>query len=485
MIKRIWGLICRLHYGEYGGVGSTVSTGDAITAAKMNLKLEDVDDADLGTITEIILVTGTNPAGTNIFIGADNTNDIRLNAKSGGEISFSIAGTDAVEISATEVEITAGVDIQFLGNDGILDSNGNEVILIEAVGSAINYLNVKNAATGDPIILECLGTADRGFILQADNDEEILILTPVAGADTELTILSANAGSPIIRSSGTADKGVIFQNAASEPTFQVAVPGSAPVNWLTTEAGDTGVAVVLANDGEDDVGFEFHAKNGEEILILDAATAAANEVTITSGATGTPGIVKIEATGDDTHIALFLSGKGTGLIALDADADTGFYSSADDTIDIYVNDALDFVITANVLTLQGGSEIAVENATNHSMVFCSRNTMAYTDTTNKTLFVIPANADIIDVICHVTTAFDGSGTDRMNVGTTSGDPDEFVDSLACQTEGINRCGDASDMPHGARGDVGGGAITVLGKYVDQNSNSANGLATIEIWWTIS
>ncbi|KKN50486.1 hypothetical protein LCGC14_0632110 [marine sediment metagenome] len=313
MIKKIWGLICRLHYGEYGGVGATVSTADAITAAKMNLKLEDVDDADLGTITEIALTPGTNPAGSVIFIAADNTNDIRLNALTGGDISFSINATDIVEISATEVEITAGVDIQFLGNDGILDSAGNEVILVEAVGSAINYLNVKNAATGNPIILECLGTADRGFILQNDQDEEILILTPVASADTELTILNAAAGSPIIRSSGTADKGVIFQNAASEPTFQVAVAGSAPVNWLTTKAGDTGVAVVLANDGEVDVGFEFHAKDGEEILILSATAAAINEITITSKAAGEG--ATIEATGGDTHISIVLVPKGNGVVA--------------------------------------------------------------------------------------------------------------------------------------------------------------------------
>lgn len=46
------------------------------------------------------------------------------------------------------------------------------------------------------------------------------------------------------------------------------------------------------------------------------------------------------------------------IIYLDADADTYFELATDDTINVYVNGALDFVITANTLTAASGSVIA-------------------------------------------------------------------------------------------------------------------------------
>lgn len=471
------------------GAGSSVSTGDSITAAKMNLKLEDVDDADLGTITQVVLTSGTNPAGTSIFIGADNTNDITLNALTGGDICFAINDTDAVQISATEVELTSGVKLQFLGNDGILDSAGNEVIMVEAVGSAVNYLNVKNAATADPIILECLGTADRGFIFQNDQDEEILILTPQAGGDTELTILNAATGQPIIRVTGTADTGVEIQNAAGEVMLET-LSTADPVNWLSVSNADSGNPVIFLNPGEDDIGFVFQAKNAEEILALAAVTDGVNEITITNSIASSP--VLLGTTGDDTNIDLRLEPKGSGGVDLDGcslkvdgDQDTYWDHGTDDTIKLYINGSYDFAFVADSLELQAGSDINVATATNEHVVFVSRNTLAYTDTTNKTLCVIPANADIIDVVCRVTTLFNGSGNDNLDVGTTSGDPDEFVDNLDCSSTGVNRTGDAADMPITALGDVGGASITVLGKYTDQNADASAGAATIEIYWTIA
>lgn len=119
------------------------------------------------------------------------------------------------------------------------------------------------------------------------------------------------------------------------------------------------------------------------------------------------------------------------------------------------------------------------------LVFVARGTLAHTDTSNKTLFSLPANAVILDVILHVTTLFDDTGTDVLDVGTTVGDPDEYVDALACGAVGVNRCGDNGDMPATARGSVGGSAVTVLGKYTGQNSNAAQGAATIEIIYTIA
>lgn len=128
--------------------------------------------------------------------------------------------------------------------------------------------------------------------------------------------------------------------------------------------------------------------------------------------------------------------------------------------------------------------VTLETVTDKHVVFCSRDTLAHTDTSNKALFSLPANAVIVDVICHITTAFNDSGTDKLNVGITSGDPDEYVDDLDCSATGVNRCGDAADMPATGRGDVGSSSITVLGKYTGQNGDASAGAATIEILWTV-
>lgn len=47
MFNRLWDLIKEIHYNQVGGTGTAVATGDVITAAKMNLKLETIVDADL------------------------------------------------------------------------------------------------------------------------------------------------------------------------------------------------------------------------------------------------------------------------------------------------------------------------------------------------------------------------------------------------------------------------------------------------------
>ncbi len=310
-----------------GGNASVYSdnTGDtninALTGKSINLQINESDEYSFSASTLTMnsndvsgcgfldMSATTIGHGDNVRIGHDNTGDLTLNAKNGKEVCISVNGTDTVQISATELEMKSASDIQFLGNDGILDSNANEVLLVEAVGSATTYLNIKNANNA-AIELECFGAADKGFLFKNDQDEEILILTPIASADTEITILSAAASDPIIRSTGTADKGVIFQNTASEPTFQIDCTGTAAVNWLTVDASDTGVQVKLSNDGEVDIGFLFNAKDDEEILSLLAVTDAITYVEITSAATGVGGPT-ISSQGA-TNTNLILAPEGTG-----------------------------------------------------------------------------------------------------------------------------------------------------------------------------
>lgn len=299
-------------YSVYVRVNGSNEYAFSSTAADFNSN--DIDNAGY-----IEFNTTTLPAaGDAVWMGHDNTGDLTLNVRNGKELHIAENGVDEYDFSDTEFELAAGNDIQFLGNDGILDSNGNEVILVEAVAGATTYLNVKNA-NGAAIELETLGAADLGMIFKNDQDEEVLILTPVETAVNELTVLNAaTAGQPIVRTTGQADIGIEFQNAAGEVMLET-LSTNAPLNWVSISNANTGARPIFLNPGEDDVGFEFHAKNAEEILILAATAIAVNEITITSQASlSAPSVA---ATGGDAAIDLSLNGKGAGYVRVDSNLD--------------------------------------------------------------------------------------------------------------------------------------------------------------------
>ena len=142
-----------------------------------------------------LLVMGT--AGLDIEIPTSQTLGIQVN------------DVDEYTFDATNFTVAAANNIKFLGDTGIVDSAGNEAVFITAVGSAINYLNVRNAVTANPIILECLGTADKGFEFHNDQNEQILILTCVATAINEITITNAAAGlAPSVAATGETNVGL-------------------------------------------------------------------------------------------------------------------------------------------------------------------------------------------------------------------------------------------------------------------------------------
>lgn len=102
-----------------------------------------------------------------------------------------------------------------------------------------------------------------------------------------------------------------------------------------------------------------------------------------------------------------------------------------------------------------------------------RATLAYTDTTAKALFTIPAGAYIIDWVVNVTTAFDDTGTDQVNLGIT-GTAAKFASALDVSSAGLVTTGIVAAQI----GVVQSAAQPVLGIYAGQNGNAANGAAVI-------
>lgn len=102
-----------------------------------------------------------------------------------------------------------------------------------------------------------------------------------------------------------------------------------------------------------------------------------------------------------------------------------------------------------------------------------RATLAHTDTTAKNLFTIPAGAIIVDWILNVTTLFDDTGTDLVDIGV-SGTAEKFAANVDVSTAGLKTTGIVAAQI----GAVQATAQAVQGIYAGQNANSAAGAMTI-------
>lgn len=154
----------------------------------------------------------------------------------------------------------------FADAEDILDDSGNEVLEFNVVSSAVNHIELGNAATGNNPTIACNGEDDTGITFQNNQQEEMLILDSVATSVNELTIRSAATG--------------------NKP--------------------------ILAATGEADNGLEFHNDQAEEMLILNSVATSVNEFTVSSAAAGSG--PQLAATGDDTDINVEVIPKGVGYV---------------------------------------------------------------------------------------------------------------------------------------------------------------------------
>ncbi len=290
------------------------NTGDltlnALTGKEVHIAINGTDEYDFSsTILDfngnaadnvgfLILNAATAPAGTEVYAVNDNTGDLTLNALTGKAVILAVAGTDEFTFNATAFQVASANFVQFMGNNGIKDSNGNEVILVEAVADATSYLNVKNS-NGAAVTLECLGTADMGFILTNDQDEEVLILTPVATAVNEITIKNAvSGGQPVIQITGTdGDNGLEIQNKAGEIMLETA-SSATPVNWLTISNADTTARPILKVTGEADIGLQIQNAAGEVEFATVSTNAPTVYLQVSPNNTGLQPIIKVMGEND-------------------------------------------------------------------------------------------------------------------------------------------------------------------------------------------
>lgn len=96
----------------------------------------------------------------------------------------------------------------------------------------------------------------------------------------------------------------------------------------------------------------------------------------------------------------------------------------------------------------------------------------------KDICVLPAKSEILDIYVDVITAFNGSGTNLLNLGKAGSD-DEFAKDLDVSAAGrVLASSDASQLANLVN--IGDDQVTLQAIYADQNSNASAGAARITV-----
>lgn len=128
---------------------------------------------------------------------------------------------------------------------------------------------------------------------------------------------------------------------------------------------------------------------------------------------------------------------------------------------------LDFANTGNLRPSSG--------VTNTFGNFYLINTIARTDTSNKTIGVLPANVQIADVTIYFSTASNAGTTATISCGKTGATPTEYVNAADVKAGAILQRGGASaTMPVANYGGVGASAVPVFCKYAETGTASTTG-----------
>ena len=206
-------------------------------------------------------------------------------------------------------------DAHFIG-----DENGNEQIVFQTTSSAVNQIEVTNAATGNGVQIASTGgdtNIDLKLLPKGSGQvvidgnvgiESGLIDLKNAGAQSQIKFYceSSNAHAQILQ-------GAPHSQAASNTLTLPSTGGN--VDLVSTASTATLTNKTLTAPKIADGGFIADA-NGNELVVFQTTGSAVNEIEITNNATGSNPI--IAATGGDTNIGIALTPKGTGEIVIGA-----------------------------------------------------------------------------------------------------------------------------------------------------------------------
>jgi len=294
----------------------------AITSTPAELNILDASNSTIGTLGEISTV-----ANDDVFLALDTSDNggvlkrITRSAVVSG-LATSSGLSNVVEDTTPQLGGNLDTNSQNILIDDahfIGDESGNEQLVFQTTGSAVNQLEITNAATGNgPILASTGGDANINLNL-TPKGTGVVMIDGTVGIDT---------GKIDLKNSGTASQILFYceSSNAHAQTLQGAPHSQTADNTLLLPDGDSGTLLSTVSTATvtnktltapkiADGGFIADA-NGNELVVFQTTGSAVNELEITNNASGSNPI--IAATGGDTNIGITLTPKGTGEIVIGA-----------------------------------------------------------------------------------------------------------------------------------------------------------------------
>jgi len=252
----------------------------------------DMNGADIVTTSNATLDLAPNGTGTVVVRGNTNSGAIVFNCESnshgqkvfGQPHSASVtnnlmlpAGANSTLVSLVSADTLTNKTLtaaKIVDGGFLADANGNELIVFQTTGSAVNQLEITNSASGSaPILAATGGDTNIGITLTAKGTGAVTIsgdLT-VSGTTTTVDTVTMEAANAIVFEGATAD--------AHETTLTIVDPTADRTINLPNQSGTIPVLAAASNTAI--------TSTPAELNILDGVTATATELNLIDGVTAT------------------------------------------------------------------------------------------------------------------------------------------------------------------------------------------------------
>ena len=286
------------------------------------------------------------------FDVGSGTGNISGSGTTGTIAKFTASGTvgDAAFLESEVVTTNTAQDITAaktfaagtLEAADIVDANSNEYLGFSSVASAVNYLEVGNAATGNVPTLTA------------------------AGDDANIGLLLDGKGTGLVQvGHGTADRVVASVDAAltdgnivigSDDSYNIADGGFAASDIARLSQSQTFTGIKTFGAGLLEV-VDLAGSAADKYIVFTSDTTPVNYLSISNGDTTVAPI--IAAAGSDTNIDLSLAGKGTGLVKADQGKGSGPLEVAVKSGAFTTGDLVQFNANGELVSAGAGSDLFV------------------------------------------------------------------------------------------------------------------------------